>query len=116
MNAGMRTLDDDNYCEIMSSSKLVLVDNMAKWCGPCRLMEKIISKCEEKYGDDLVVAKFDVESGNSNVLIEFLKQDVSRLLIIPIGMNYCRTHPHFVYQRSCLENFPSSLYSKMAKP
>ncbi|MAO35355.1 MAG: thiol reductase thioredoxin [Zunongwangia sp.] len=40
----MKTLDQDNLNEIVSSNKTVVVQYMAGWCGNCRLMKPKFKK------------------------------------------------------------------------
>ncbi|MCL2281178.1 MAG: thioredoxin domain-containing protein, partial [Dehalococcoidia bacterium] len=35
--------------EVIKSSLPVLIDMWAPWCGPCRMVEPILTKLSEKY-------------------------------------------------------------------
>eukprot|EP00581_Thalassiosira_minuscula_P016848 CAMPEP_0183732534 /NCGR_PEP_ID=MMETSP0737-20130205/38658_1 /TAXON_ID=385413 /ORGANISM="Thalassiosira miniscula, Strain CCMP1093" /LENGTH=238 /DNA_ID=CAMNT_0025965563 /DNA_START=121 /DNA_END=837 /DNA_ORIENTATION=- len=74
-------LDDSNMRELLfapsDTSKAVLVDACAPWCGPCKLIEPYLRDCAEKYSNQLSVIKYNVESGNnSNLQVEMLLQGV----------------------------------------
>lgn len=61
----MSTIDvtDDNFQnEVLDSEKPVLVDFWADWCGPCRMIAPHIKAISEEYGENLKVAKVDVDS------------------------------------------------------
>jgi len=46
---------------IAGSDKPVLVDFWATWCGPCRMMNPILSKIADEQ-KDVVIAKVDVDA------------------------------------------------------
>ena len=49
------------FSEIIQSSKPVLVDFYADWCGPCRMMKPILENVKQKVGDDATIIKVDVD-------------------------------------------------------
>jgi thioredoxin 1 len=56
MGAGKVTVD--NFDEIvLKSSKPVLVDFWAEWCGPCRAVGPILDEISNEYGDKLTIVK-----------------------------------------------------------
>ena len=50
----------DNFEEIKSSSKPVLLDFYADWCGPCRMVGPIVEEIANER-DDIVVGKINVD-------------------------------------------------------
>lgn len=50
----------ENFKEIISSNKLVIVDFWADWCGPCKFMEPIIEELARKY-EDVIFGKVNVD-------------------------------------------------------
>ena len=56
------TLTTANWdAEVLNSDLPVLVDFWAAWCGPCRVMNPIISNLAEKYADLVTIAKADID-------------------------------------------------------
>jgi thioredoxin 1 len=48
------------FKELIAQDKLVVVDFMATWCGPCKLIAPKMVKFIEVYGD-VVFVKIDVD-------------------------------------------------------
>lgn len=64
--AEILNLTDDNFTqEVVESSKPVLVDFWAPWCGPCRVMGPIIEEFSAKYGDKVQVGKLNVDENQT---------------------------------------------------
>ncbi len=54
-------VQQDNWCEVESSSKPVLVDFWAEWCPPCRMLAPTFEKLAANYGDQITFAKVNVD-------------------------------------------------------
>ncbi len=54
-------VQQDNWCEVESSSKPVLVDFWAEWCPPCRMLAPTFEKLAANYGDQIIFAKVNVD-------------------------------------------------------
>ena len=85
-------VSDADFEEIvMNSDKLAVVDLWADWCGPCHMLAPTIEDLAEEYGDEVVVAKLDVDenpksAGRFNIMgiptVLFIKngQEVDRIV------------------------------------
>jgi thiol-disulfide isomerase/thioredoxin len=63
-------ITDENFKEVvLDSKKPVIVDFFAEWCGPCKMLGPLIEAEALKSGDDIVVAKIDVD-GNPQSAME----------------------------------------------
>lgn len=51
--------------ETLNSSKLVLVDFYANWCGPCKAMHPIIEDVMKEMGDNIHIIKIDIDKYES---------------------------------------------------
>jgi thioredoxin 1 len=54
-------VQQDNWQELESSAKPVLVDFWAEWCAPCRLLAPTFERLAASYSDEISFAKVDVD-------------------------------------------------------
>lgn len=50
----------DNFSEVVSSKKPVLLDFYADWCGPCRMVSPLVDEIAEEYSE-FTVGKINVD-------------------------------------------------------
>lgn len=65
----------DNYEEFVNSSEVVVVDLLAEWCGPCKVLGPIVETLSSEY-----------EMENANVKIGKMNVDESRDKAIELGV------------------------------
>ena len=62
MSAATKAVTDTNFeTEVLKSSKPVLVDFWAEWCGPCKMIGPILEELAVEMGDQITIAKLNVD-------------------------------------------------------
>ena len=73
----------ENFAEVVSSDKPVLLDFFATWCGPCRMISPFIEQIAEEH-PEYVVAKIDVDE-EPELAQKFGVQSIPTLVVMKGG-------------------------------
>ncbi len=78
-------LTSENFEQTLTSStKPVLVDFHAQWCGPCKMLSPVIDQVAEARGDDAVVAKVDIDAAR-DIATKYSITSVPTLIVFKDG-------------------------------
>jgi thioredoxin 1 len=78
-------ITDANFEEtVLNSSKPVMVDFWAAWCGPCRMVGPIIDEISTEYADNAVVGKVDVDA-NQEFAAKYGVRNIPTVLVFQNG-------------------------------
>ena len=70
--------------EVLESDVPVLVDFWAPWCGPCRVMNPIVTDLAQTYSETLKVAKLNVDEAEA-IASEYQITAIPTILIFQNG-------------------------------
>jgi thioredoxin 1 len=85
MGAGVLEVTADSFqASVLESSKPVLVDFWAPWCGPCRMLAPVIDQLAAEAGDKYVIAKLDTDKAQK-VAIQYQISGIPTIIIFKGG-------------------------------
>jgi thioredoxin 1 len=70
--------------DVLNADKPVVVDFWAEWCGPCKTIAPILEELSEAYGDDVVVAKLNIDD-NPNAPQKYGIRGIPTLMLFKSG-------------------------------
>ena len=76
-------INNDNFESVKNSSKPVLLDFYADWCGPCRMVSPIIEEIAAERRD-IIVGKVNVDE-NPELAGEFKIYSIPTLVVLKDG-------------------------------
>ena len=78
-----------SFNEQIHSTKPVLVDFYAEWCGPCKMMKPILLDIAERMGDDITILSIDVDK-EKELSVQYRIHSVPTLIIYKNGKQLWR--------------------------
>jgi thioredoxin 1 len=70
--------------EVLKSKLPVIVDFTATWCGPCKMLDPIVTQLSNDWADKVKVVKLDVDD-NSNLAMQYGVMGVPTLILFVNG-------------------------------
>ena len=77
-------INKENYQEIISSEKPVVIDFWAEWGGPCRMVAPIIDELAAEYEGRVVIGKCDVEE-NDDITMKYGVRNIPTIVFLKGG-------------------------------
>jgi thioredoxin 1 len=86
MAEGITTLTDSTFDEeIAGSTKPILVDFWAEWCGPCKMISPILEEIAGEQSEKLTIAKLNVDD-SPDVARRFDVMSIPTLIVFKDGV------------------------------
>ncbi|MFB6285914.1 MAG: thioredoxin [Candidatus Bipolaricaulia bacterium] len=83
--ANLTYVNADNFQqEVLDADTPVLVDFYADWCGPCKALAPVIEELADEFGDQLKVAKLDVDQ-NNELSMQYGVQSIPTMVLFKDG-------------------------------
>lgn len=80
----VHTSDNSFEADVLKSSKPVLLDFWAEWCGPCKMIAPLLDEAAAQYADRLTVAKLNIDE-NPNTPPKFGIRSIPTLMLFKDG-------------------------------
>ena len=78
-------IDDNEFeQEVIQSSKPVLIDFWAEWCGPCKMLTPIIDQLSAEMGEQIKIVKMNIDE-NPETPSKFGVRGIPALMIFKDG-------------------------------
>jgi len=76
--------EDTFQKQVLDSAVPVLVDFTATWCGPCKMLEPVVTQIASDLAGRLSVVKLDIDD-NQNLTMQFQVMGVPTLILFKAG-------------------------------
>jgi len=70
--------------EVLKSTIPVMVDFTAVWCGPCKMLDPVVTQLSQDWNGKVKIVKLDVDD-NSNIAMQYGVMGVPTLILFVNG-------------------------------
>lgn len=82
--AAIQEITATNLDSVLNNPKPVLVDFLAPWCGPCRMVSPVVDEVATDMADVIAVAKCNVDE-NEELALKYGVMSIPTLIIFRDG-------------------------------
>ena len=85
MNDKIKVVSDTSFeTDVISSSRPVLVDFWAEWCGPCKSLAPVLDEIADEYDGRITIAKVNVDE-NVQLPLKYGIRGIPTMLLFQDG-------------------------------
>ena len=78
-------VNDENFdTEVLKSSKPIVVDFWAEWCGPCKQIGPALEEISNEMSDEVIIAKHNIDN-EPNTPTKFGVRGIPTMLLFKEG-------------------------------
>ena len=78
-------VNDENFdTEVLKSSKPIVVDFWAEWCGPCKMIGPILEEISDEMTNEVTIAKHNIDE-EPNTPTKYRVRGIRTLLLFNNG-------------------------------
>lgn len=90
--------------EVLQSTKPVLVDFWATWCGPCKLVAPLMDWAEKEYGERIKVVKIN-HTPNPEIIANLKVYGLPTLMVYKDGQLVPGSHREGAITKALLQKY-----------
>ena len=94
------SVTDDNFdVEVLKSSKPILVDFWAEWCGPCKMIGPVLEELSDEMSTQVTIAKHNIDN-EPNTPTKYGVRGIPTMLLFKDGELVHMLERHHIEGRS----------------